>query len=77
MKDIREFFSKPLKSGTPQAAVVFGVIGLVIAVLLLLLGFWKTVLVVACIGVGVFIGGVPDKLTFFRHLLGRFFPTDQ
>ncbi len=76
VKDIRDFFAN-IKPGTPQAAVLYGIAGLVIALLLLFIGFWKTLLVLACVGVGIFIGGVPDKRGFFHKVLGRFFPSDN
>ncbi|MDR3050653.1 MAG: DUF2273 domain-containing protein [Oscillospiraceae bacterium] len=77
MKDFRDFFAKAWKPGTPLAALFYGVVGLVVAVLFLLIGFWKTVLVALCVGMGLFLGGVADKHTIFRRLLSRIFPSDN
>lgn len=71
--DIREFIQKATKPGTPQAAVFFGVLGLIVALLLLLIGFWKTLLVVVCCLTGCFLGGVEDKAGFIRRIADRLY----
>lgn len=45
------------------------VIGLAIAILFLTIGFWQTVLIAACTGVGAFLGGRADA----RAAIGHFF----
>lgn len=71
MRDIREAVSAFLKTGTHQAALIGGLAGLVVAVLLLTLGFWKTLLIVLCCSLGCFLGGVKDKPAVIRNLLGK------
>lgn len=75
IKDIREFVQKMTEPGTPQATIFYGVIGLVVALLLLLIGFWKTLLVVVCCLAGCFLGGVKDKAGFVRKVVDRFHHT--
>ncbi|MEA4853594.1 MAG: DUF2273 domain-containing protein [Christensenella sp.] len=36
------------------------VIGLVVAILFLTIGFWATLLIAICVGVGAFLGSRPD-----------------
>ena len=73
MKDFRELLRKATEPGTPQAAIFYGVIGLIVALLLLLIGFWKTLLVVVCCLAGVFLGSVKDKAGFFRRVMDRLY----
>ncbi len=73
MKDIREHLQKITEPGTPQAAIFYGTVGLIVALLLLLIGFWKTLLVVVCCLVGCFLGAVKDKAGFIRKLLDSFY----
>jgi len=73
MKDFRELIRKWTEPGSPQAAIFFGVLGLIVALLLLLVGFWQTVLVVLCCLLGCFLGGVKQKGEFIRALINRFY----
>ena len=77
MKDFREFIRKMTEPGTPQAALFFGVLGLIVALLLLQIGFWRTLLVVVCCLVGCFLGGVKDKAGFVRRVPNRFGPGER
>lgn len=69
MKNMREIMAMLLKIGTWQATLFFVAIGLVVAILLLTIGFWKTMLILACCLLGAFIGGVKDKKGFIRRIL--------
>ena len=44
------------------------------AALLLTIGFWRTLFVVALGAAGMFIGGVKDKGQFIKNLVNRLFP---
>lgn len=44
-------------------------IGLIIAVLFLTIGFWRTLLIVVCVGIGAFLGSRPD----IRESISDFF----
>ena len=72
-------FSRCFKTGTAECAFFCGGAAMVLALLVLLLGFWKTLLVVAIAAVGMFIGGVKDKRGLVKNLANRFFPakTDE
>jgi len=73
MKDIREHIRRITDPGTPQAALFYGVLGLIVALLLLLIGFWRTLLVVVCCLAGCFLGGVKDKSGFIRRIADRLY----
>ncbi len=40
--------------------MIGGVAGLIFAVLVLLLGFWKSLFIALCVGVGVYLGSLGD-----------------
>ncbi|MEA5004595.1 MAG: DUF2273 domain-containing protein [Christensenella sp.] len=45
------------------------VIGLAVAILFLTIGFWATLLIAICVGIGAFLGSRPD----IRALIGEWF----
>ena len=65
--------NKFLTVGTQECALLCGLLGLLIAVLLLTIGFWKTVMLVVFFLVGLFIGGVADKKACISDLIDRWF----
>ena len=60
-----------LTIGTAECAVLTSLIALVLAILFLTIGFWKSLLVLVMILIGAFIGGVKNKGEFF----GKLFPS--
>jgi len=69
MKDIKSFLSEMLTPGT-TACTIFGVaVGLVFAVLWLVIGVGKTLLIALFCLIGAFIGGVKDKAEFIRRII--------
>lgn len=63
-----------LKVGTPECAVFCAVVAMALALMLLTLGFWRTLLAVLIVCVGAFIGGVKDKKGFISRIVNRLFP---
>ncbi len=72
--ELKDALRSSLTIGTPECAALMGVVGLVLGILFLLLGFWKTLLVIAIMLLGVFIGGVKDKKTFAANIVNKLFP---
>lgn len=72
MKSFKEIVTSLLEPGTRLSALFYAVLGLIVAVLLLTIGFWKTLLIVLCCLVGAFIGGVKDKRAFIQRFLSVF-----
>lgn len=62
------------KIGTPQCGIAFGVIGALIALMLLFLGFWSTVFVALFFAAGYFIGSSRDKAESVRKTINKIFP---
>lgn len=71
-------FSNTLKMlltpGTPLCALTYAVIGAVIAILLLSVGLWKTLFVLAFALVGAFLGGVTNKKEAVAGAVNRVIP---
>ena len=65
---------KILTPGTPLCSLVYAAIGVVIAVLLLTIGPWKTLFIVAFGAVGGLLGGIGNKQEAVREIVNRRFP---
>ncbi|HOB87167.1 MAG TPA: DUF2273 domain-containing protein [Bacillota bacterium] len=58
--------------------IIGGLLGLLIAVLMLKYGFWKTLFILIAVGVGIFLGWRLDLNDGVRGLLDRLFsPRDD
>ena len=65
---------KKLKMGTPAMGLAVG-LGLVgIAVLMMVIGFWRTLLLVALFGIGYFLGTVDNKQEFIKDAANKIIP---
>ena len=62
------------KMGTPQCGVLCAVLGAILALMLLYLGFWSTVFVVLLAAVGYFVGANKDKGEALKDLINKCFP---
>ena len=60
--------------GTSECAIFFAVAAMVLALLLLTIGFWKALLVAVLMLAGAFIGGVEDKRQWLKNVINRLFP---
>lgn len=58
-------------------ALVGGALGLIVAVLFLTLGFWRTVLIVVLVALGAGIGALADRGRRLWDVVDRFFPKDR
>lgn len=74
MKSIEEWVRELIRPGTPQCAVLSGILGVVLALFFIFLGFWQTVFVVLLCAIGVFLGGVKDKSACIKAVVNRLFP---
>lgn len=68
------FFESVYRIGTPECAIFFAVIAMVLAILFLAFGFWNTVLVALIMLAGAFLGGVKDKKQWLKNLINRLVP---
>ena len=65
---------RQFKPGTPAYGIFLGTVLAATGALILLIGFWKTLLLAALFGVGYFLGTVGDKGKFFRETANRIVP---
>ena len=65
---------KKLKMGTPAMGVAIGAILVGAAALVMIIGFWKALLLVALFAVGFFIGTVDNKQEFIREKANKIIP---
>ena len=68
------FTKNIFKVGTPECAIFFALVAMVLALLFLALGFWQTLLIVVLVLLGLFIGGVKDKGEWLKRTVNRLFP---
>lgn len=66
----KDFVQRVFTPGTVECAVACGILGILVAVMLLTIGIWKTLLIVALVALGAFLGGVKDKKAFIRKIFG-------
>lgn len=74
MKSLNDLLREMLTWGTPACGLFCGICGIVLAVLLLTIGFWKTLFVALLCCVGAFLGGVKEKEAFLRKAANKLFP---
>lgn len=72
--DNKSFLGQAFRIGTPECAVFSAAVAMVLGLLLLWIGFWKTLFIFCLMAVGAFIGGVADKREWLRDLINRLFP---
>ena len=69
-KKIRKF----LQVGTIECMILCAVLAIVVGVLFITIGFWKTLLITVLILIGLFIGGVTNKKEFLRGGIDKVAP---
>lgn len=72
-----QMMQKVFKIGTPECAIFCCVLALVMAILFLSIGFWKTLLIVVMLVVALFIGGVSDKKATFQKAADKVAPVKE
>ena len=77
MKPLNDLLKEMLTWGTPACGVFCGVLGILLAILLLTIGFWKTLFVALLCAVGVLLGAVKDKSSFLKNLINQLFPPKE
>ena len=76
-KNNKHFFENLFRIGTPECGVFSALLALVIAVLFMKVGFWKTILITVLMLLGAFIGGVQDKKKWFSNTVNKIFPAPK
>ena len=73
----KHFSDNLLRIGTPECAVFCASVAMVLALLFLLVGFWRTVLIAALMAIGAFSGGVKNKKQWFADRINKIFPAPK
>ena len=66
-----------LKKGTPLCGLILGAILVGIGALMMLIGFWKTLLLCVLFGVGYFLGTVENKREFMKTTANKLIPDKE
>ena len=66
-----------LKKGTPLCGLVTGAVLTLVGALVMIIGFWKVLLLVLLFGVGYFIGTVENKQEFIRDTANKIIPAKE
>ena len=66
-----------LKKGTPGRGLIFGAVLVVLGALVMLIGFWKTLILALLFAAGYFIGAVDQKRDFLKNTANRLIPNKE
>ncbi len=66
-----------MKRGTPRFGIVLGIALVAIGVLIMLIGFWKTLVLALLFAAGYFIGTVDDKSAFMKKTVNKLVPNKE
>lgn len=67
---IKEIFTP----GTPLCALAYAALGVILATLLLTIGFWRTLFIAVFAALGALAGGISNKRDAVRVAINRSFP---
>ena len=67
---IKEIFTP----GTPLCALAYAALGVILATLLLTIGFWRTLFIAVFAALGALAGGIGNKRDAVRIAINRSFP---
>ena len=67
---IKEIFTP----GTPLCALAYAALGVILATLLLTIGFWRTLFIAVFTALGALAGGIGNKRDAVRVAINRSFP---
>ena len=65
---------RKFQMGTPECGLILGLVGALIALMILFMGFWRTAFVAVLFAVGYFAGAVGNKEETIKKTINRFFP---
>ena len=66
-----------LKKGSLFRGLIFGGALVLLGVLVMCIGFWKTLVICALFGVGFFFGTVENKREFFKNTANKLIPDKE
>ena len=66
-----------LKKGTPAFGLVLGAVMVALGALVMLIGFWKTLVLCLLFAVGYFLGTVENKREFMKNTANKLIPDKE
>lgn len=66
-----------MKRGTPGYGIIIGAALVALGALVMLIGFWKTLILAALFGIGYFLGTVENKSEFMKNAANRLIPDKE
>ena len=66
-----------MKKGTPAFGLIIGAALVVLGVLVMSIGFWKTLVLCALFAVGYFLGTVENKREFMKNAANKLIPDKE
>ena len=66
-----------LKKGTPLFGLVLGSVLTLLGILVMLIGFWKTLILCVLFGLGYFLGTVENKREFMKNTANKLIPDKE
>ena len=66
-----------MKRGTPGFGIVLGIALVALGVLVMLIGFWKTLILAVLFGIGYFVGTVENKGEFMKNAANKLIPDKE
>ena len=66
-----------MKRGTPIYGIVIGVALVALGALVMLIGFWKTLILAVLFAVGYFLGTVENKSEFMKNAANKLIPDKE
>ena len=66
-----------LKRGTPVCGIIIGLALVALGALVMLIGFWKTLILAALFAIGYFLGTVENKSDFIKNTANKLIPNKE
>ena len=66
-----------MKKGTPAFGIACGIALVLAGVLVMTIGFWKTLVLCVLFGIGYFMGTVENKKDFMKSTANKIFPEKE
>ena len=66
-----------LKKGTPLCGLVLGAVLTLVGALVMIIGFWKTLVLCLLFGLGYFLGTVENKREFMKTTANKLIPDKE
>ena len=66
-----------LKRGTPVCGIIIGLALVALGALVMLIGFWQTLILAALFAIGYFLGTVENKSDFIKNTANKLIPNKE